>query len=191
MFPRTPAPMTSTTPPDDLEVPWGVWTTLAAFRFALQTGELPEPLTRDQVRRMRESAVTPEEEAVVVVLYHTGLRNSELRELTWEDIGWEKQELAVRRRKKKGWARDTLPLYDDQIQALRALQEWRTDDNPHLFPARRGPLGIGATARPVRSEGAMSGDTVCDRISAVADRAGIERDVWPHLFRHTRATWSR
>ena len=149
---------------------------------------LPEPLTQDQVRQIRDACEDAEEEALIVVLYHTGLRNSEVRALTWGDVDWQKKELTVSRRKKKGWGRDTLPLYDDQLSVLEALRDLRSDDNPHIFPAYKTPQGVGATYTEPAAEGFMSGSTVRNRVQDVVDRSEVDRPVWPHLFRHTRAT---
>jgi len=149
---------------------------------------LPDPLDRDDLRAMREAADTPEDKALVVLLYHTGLRNSEFRELTWDDVDFRTGDLSVHRRKKRGWARDTLPLYDDQLGVLDDLRDWRDDDNPHLFPARENPKGIGAQVCPIASDGSLSADTVNRYLRNLADEAGVHRHIWAHLFRHTRAT---
>ena len=182
---------------------------------------LPEPLTKDEVRAMREAAETPEDEAIIIMLYHTGLRNIEMRDLLWDDINWETGDLVVRRRKKRGWGRDTLPLYDDQLDVLRAFKESRDDSNPRVFPTKTGPHGIYATEVSVKESkkcpdcgidhdiaevlelgqcpdcgcglpkepwGACSGENINQRVKALAEKAGIERNIYPHLFRHTRAT---
>lgn len=149
---------------------------------------LPEPLTREQVRAMRKACEHFEELAVLVLLYHTALRNSELRQLTWADVRRKKRDLVVERKKKDGWARDTLPLYDDQLKVIDLLQEARTDDNPYLFPARADAKGIGGGKRPIADEGHCSGGHIAGIVHDLAERGGVERHVWPHLFRHTRLT---
>jgi integrase len=182
---------------------------------------LPEPLTKEQIRQMREVAETPEEEAIVVLLYHTGLRNIELRDLRWDDIDWRTGDLRVRRRKKRGWGRDTLPLYDDQLTVLDDWKSSRDDANPRVFPEKSGPQGIYTSEVKVIEEkpckececrheiadaldlgccpececdlpkdpwGGCSGEHINNRVKELADRAGIERNVYPHLFRHSRAT---
>lgn len=149
---------------------------------------LPDPLSPDDVRAIRGGCENPEEMAVVVLLYHTALRNSELRSIKWEHVDTGAEELTVMRRKKKGWGRDTLPLYEDQLSTIEGLREWRDDDNPYLFPARGGPQAPGATVALPESEGKMSDSTLRNRVNAIVDRSTVDRDVWPHLFRHTRAT---
>lgn len=182
---------------------------------------LPEPLTKDQVRAMRAAADNPEDELVVTLLYHTGLRNIELRDLLWDDIDWERGDLRVRRRKKRGWGRDTLPLYEDQLKTLQRWKDARDDSNPRVFPAKTGPQGIYATEVKIIEEkpcpncdlkhpvpdvlemgecpscgfelpkepwGACSGTHINNRVKQLATDAGIDRKVYPHLFRHTRAT---
>jgi len=149
---------------------------------------LPDPLEREHLRAMREVAETPEEEALVVLLYHTGLRNSELRELTWRDVDFQKGDLSVQRRKKRGWARDTLPLYDDQLSLLEDVRDWRDDDNSHIFPARESPKGIGARECPIAPEGSLSATTVNRYLRNLANEGRVARHIWAHLFRHTRAT---
>lgn len=149
---------------------------------------LPDPLSREQVRAMHEAARTPEERYVVIVLYHTALRNSEFRDLQWDDIDWSKRELSVRRRKKKGWGRDTLPLFDAQMTVLEDLRAWREDDNPYLLPKSSGTVSPGSTALAIEPDGKRSDGGLQNRVGAIARAAGIDRHVWPHLFRHTRLT---
>lgn len=150
--------------------------------------EIPDPLTREEIREMGLAAGNPEERYIVVLLYHTALRNVEFREITWDDIDWEKHELSIRRRKKKGWGRDTLPLFEMHMEVLEDLREWRDDGNPYLLPASTGTVSPGSSELNYKDNGQRSDRGLSNRIKSIAKRAGIERDVWPHLFRHTRLT---
>lgn len=149
---------------------------------------LPDPLSVEEVASMREACEDPEEKAIIVLLYHTALRNSEIRSIKWEHVDVDAEELVVMRRKKKGWGRDTLPIYNDQIQTIQALRDWRDDDNPYLFPARPTPDHPDSERPDPEPSGKMSPGTLRNRVSAITERSGVERHVWPHLFRHTRAT---
>jgi integrase/recombinase XerD len=125
-----------------------------------------EPLTADEADRLSNACDTPTEKLVVWTLLDTGLRVGELCDLTSKDVLSQQRQL---RFKGKGgpYGKKTKIRVVPMSSRVRALLE-------HHFALEK--------AFPVKKRRAQ------DIVKAVADRAGIRRDVSPHVLRHTFAT---
>jgi integrase len=95
------------------------------------------------------------ERPLILTAAFTGLRASELRGLTWEDVDLQKSELHVRQRAdifsvigptKSVSGRRTVPMLPMVVNALR---EWRLacPAGGLVFPGQRGPLSLTAIVR--------------------------------------------
>ena len=127
-----------------------------------------EPLTAEESDRRSNACETPTERLVVWTLLDTGLRVSELCELTPKNVLWQQRQL---RFKGKGGPHDkkTKVRVVPMSSRVRALLE-------HHFALEKAFL--------VKTRRAQ------DIVKAVANRAGITKDVSPHVLRHTFATTS-
>ena len=125
-----------------------------------------EPLTTDESDRLSNACETSTERLVVWSLLDTGLRVSELCGLTSKNVLWQQRQLRV---KGKGGplGKDTKVRVAPMSSRVRALLE-------HHFALEK--------AFPVKTRGAQ------DIVKAVANRAGITKDMSPHVLRHTFAT---
>lgn len=127
-----------------------------------------EPLLPEDADRLANACRTPEERLVVWTLLDTGLRVSELCGLTREHILW--QQGALRIKGKGGpFGKRTKVRVVPVTRRVMALLE------PYYALHERWPLGERAVQKLVK---------------AVANRAGITKEVTPHVLRHTWATLS-
>lgn len=124
---------------------------------------------------IRDACKTPQEMAIIEVLYSTGCRVTELSRLKITDVDWEHKEVTLFG---KGDKYRIAYLNARAVLALRRYLATRTDSNEHLIVSSRMPhnqLGKSGLERIVRR---------------IAERAGSQLGVHitPHVFRHTTAT---
>lgn len=143
---------------------------------------LPDVLSRDEVVRLIE-APNPDgdhywrDRAMLEVLYSSGLRVSELVDLTLTGVDLEERVLLVHG---KGAKERLVPLGGP---AARALARYLRDLRPALDRGRgRGRVFLTTRGRPV------SRQTVWSLVRNCARAVGIDRKVSPHTLRHTFAT---
>lgn len=124
-----------------------------------------EPLTQDEATRLANACTAPEEKLVIWTLLDTGLRVSELQNLTQDNIDWQTHRLMIYGKggpygtKSK---RRIVPL-SSRIQPL--LEAHFALYNEFQFKER----------------------TMQRLVKRVANRAKISRPVSPHVLRHTFA----
>ena len=105
---------------------------------------------------------------MILVAYRHGLRVSELVDLRWDQIDFDRATLAVRRAKRG--TPSTHPILGDELRALRKLQRDQDPKSPFVFTSERGsPFTTAGFAR-------------------LAERAGEAADLGfkahPHMLRH-------
>jgi len=135
---------------------------------------LPRVLTRDEIRRLIETArmTGPREYAVIRLLYATGIRARELCDLRWEDLNLKERTARIRKSKT---GRGRVVIFDRETAV--ALSEWRK------FAYAAGLH----TSKTSRVFGFTSTQTLRAIIKKVAKEAGLGT-VLPHQIRHTLAT---
>ncbi len=136
---------------------------------------LPTVLSREEVSRLITAAGTLFRRRLLMTLYGTGMRRSELARLKVSDI--DSQRMILRVVAGKGGKDCDLPLSPALLETLREYWRWRKP-RLYLFPTRvRGRLD-----QPI------SDKTVWIACSEAARRAGISKRVTPHTLRHSWAT---
>ena len=137
---------------------------------------LPTVLSPEEVSHLINAAGTLFRRTLLMTLYGTGMRRSELVHLKVGDI--DSQRMIIRVVKgKRGKDRD-LPLSPALLETLREYWCWRKP-KLYLFPTRM---------RRIKSEEPISDKTVWIACSEAARRAGIHKHVTPHTLRHSWAT---
>lgn len=129
---------------------------------------LREDMTLDDLTKARNFCI-------LSLLLHTGLRVSELNSLKVSDIESEVQIIG------KGGELRTVALFNTHIEHLRYyihLRKLRKIKSDWMFISH---------ANNSRG-GKLSRNSIEDIVKAIAQKAGIDRNVYPHLFRHTFAT---
>jgi site-specific recombinase XerD len=137
---------------------------------------LPTVLSGEEVSRLINAAGTLFRRTLLMMLYGTGMRRSELAHLKVGDIDSQRMIIRVVAGK-RGKDRD-LPLSPALLETLREYWRWRKP-KLYLFPTRM---------RRVQSEEPISDKTVWIACSEAAHRAGIRKRVTPHTLRHSWAT---
>jgi len=137
---------------------------------------LPTVLSREGVSRLIDAAGTLFRRTLLMTLYGTGMRRSELAHLKVGDI--DSQRMIIRVVAGKGGKDRDLPLSPTLLETLREYWRWRKP-KIYLFPTRM---------RRVKKEEPTSDKTVWIACSEAAHRAGINKRVTPHTLRHSWAT---
>lgn len=116
--------------------------------------------------------------AIMELLYATGVRNSELRELLMGEVDIERQELFVALG--KGGKSRRLPLGDE---AAACLEDYLLNGRPYLAGAASGDLLFLSCGGHKLSRGKLA-----QLVRETAEGCGLEKTVTPHLLRHACAT---
>ena len=137
---------------------------------------LPTVLSQEEVGRLIDAAGTLFRRTLLMTLYGTGMRRTELAHLKVSDI--DSQRMIIRVVAGKGGKDRDLPLSPTLLETLREYWRWRKP-KLYLFPTRtRGHHSISRS--PTRPSGSPA--------SEAARRAGINKRVTPHTLRHSWAT---
>ena len=148
---------------------------LAETPYPKKTRRLPTILSREEVAQLLHAARTPGERILLMTLYATGARNSELTHLKVSDI--DSQRMVVHIRGGKGRKDRDVMLSPKLLTALRA--HWRcyhSRSSTWLFPSN------------YRKDRPIDTKTVWHACQKSAQRAGIQKGVHPHTLRHCFAT---
>jgi integrase/recombinase XerD len=137
---------------------------------------LPTVLSREEVSRLINAAGTLFRRTLLVTLYGTGMRRSELARLKVSDI--DSQRMIIRVVAGKGGKDRDLPLSPTLLETLREYWRWRKP-KLYMFPTR---------TRRLKGEEPISDKTVWIACSEAARRARIHKRVTPHTLRHSWAT---
>lgn len=133
-----------------------------------------QPLSPIELERLRRACRTMRERALIEFFFATGCRVSEVVRIDREDIDYYGKKIKV-----IGKGDKERYVFFNAAAAV-ALDDYfreRTDKNPALFVSDRAPharLGKNAIEKVIRQ---------------IGERAGIGRRVFPHLIRHTTATF--
>jgi site-specific recombinase XerD len=137
---------------------------------------LPTVLSREEVSRLINAAGNLFRRTLLMTLYGTGMRRSELARLKVSDI--DSQRMIIRVVAGKGGKDRDLPLSPALLETLREYWRWRKP-KLYLFPTR--------TCRR-RLDQSISDKTVWIACNEAAQRAEIRKRVTPHTLRHSWAT---
>lgn len=138
--------------------------------------KLPTVLSPEEVRRMIDGTSNLMHRTLLMVLYGTGVRRTELSLLKVADI--DSKRMVIHIRQGKGSRDREVPLSPKLLEALREYWVWKKP-RVYLFPSTEGHRGV---------EAPMSDKVVWWAVREAARRAGITRKIGPHTFRHSFAT---
>jgi integrase/recombinase XerC len=142
---------------------------------------LPQILGIDEVIKILDAS-DPFYRAYFLALFSLGLRMDEARQLRWQDIDFKNRILRV---KQKGGSFKILPASDWFTKALEEIMP----EEPTKKELAEGKKTVAErfvflnekTGRPVFQ--------VRKALARACEKAGITRHVYPHLFRHSVATF--
>jgi integrase/recombinase XerD len=148
---------------------------LADTPYPKKTRQLPTILSREEVTQLIDAARTPGERILLMTLYATGVRRSELTHLKIGDI--DSQRMVVHIHGGKGRKDRDVILSPRLLTALRT--HWcyyHRKSSTWLFPSN------------FRKDRPIDTKTVWYACQKAAKRAGIQKHVHPHTLRHCFAT---
>lgn len=162
-----------------------------------QTNSNVSWLKPEQVEAMRDAAHEgrhgPRDDAIVTLLYDTGLRRGELAAVNREMLDLDEEQLRIPASIQKDYPNDNTPnaatfaldRSDDlrTVRSLRAYLSTRNDPSPALFPSQKSDR--------------LTGKAINDVVKRLAERADVRPytyagrsspgDVTAHTLRHSVA----
>lgn len=141
--------------------------------------KLPEELlTEEDIKKMVDAADNPRDKAIIFCLYETGARIGELAAAKIKHCVFDKYGAQLIVDGKTGMRRVRL------VSSVPLLSSWisfhSNRDNPDA------PLWIGI-GKKNKTE-AVSYNAISMMLKGIARKAGVTKHIYPHLFRHSRAT---
>jgi integrase/recombinase XerD len=137
---------------------------------------LPTVLSPEEVTRLIEASKNLMHRTMLMILYGTGMRRTEVSLLKVSDI--DSQRMVIHIRQGKGSRDRDIPLSPKLLEALREYWRWKKP-KVYLFPSTAGHRGV---------EAPVSDKVVWWAVRQAARRAGLSKRVGPHSFRHSFAT---
>jgi integrase/recombinase XerD len=138
--------------------------------------QIPIVLSPEEVTRMIDATPNLRHRTILMTLYSTGMRRSELCHLRPEDI--DKERMVVRIRQGKGGKDREVPLSPKLLEQLRTYYRSVKVRNGWMFPSLQ-------TRRPDQP---ITQKAVWHACREATRRAGITKPVHPHTLRHSFAT---
>gem|GEM_PF-2205182 len=163
------------------------------FRYQEETGEITynpisamkfkrpeyagrEPLSREEIRLLFDTAETMKETAILHLFYSCGLRRSEAQDLHSKDLCFAEKLLYVRKGKGKGAKRRAVPL------AQKAAEQLQQYLNRERGNADTESFILNKNGKP------MSGNSFYNTVRNLTERSGINKTVTLHQLRHSIAS---
>lgn len=137
---------------------------------------LPIVLSLEEVGRLIDAAGNLQQRAMLMILYGTGMRRTEVSQLKVSAI--DSQRMIVRVEQGKGGHDRDLPLSPALLETLREYWRWKKP-GVYLFPSSDGHRG---------KELPVSDKAVWYACTEAARHAGLKKHVTPHTLRHSWAT---
>jgi site-specific recombinase XerD len=138
--------------------------------------KLPKILSREEIARLIDGSSNLMHRAILMTVYSTGMRRSEVRSLKVSDIDSACSVIHIRNGK-GGRDRD-VPLSPKLLETLREYWRWMKP-KIWLFPGYE---------KGWRADVPITDKAVWCACKKAAKNAGIEKRVTPHLLRHSYAT---
>ena len=133
--------------------------------------KLPTVLTKDEIKKLIESASNPKHKLIIEFMYSSGLRVSECVSLKFDDL--DLQEKMGKVKHGKGNKERYIILSDNLIRHLNDYATKKKDKCPHIFSVN----GRQITTRQAQKI-----------VKEAAKRAGIRKRVFCHALRSSFAT---
>lgn len=133
--------------------------------------KLPKVLSKNEVKSIFASSNNIKHKCILMLIYSAGLRRSELLNLKPTDIDSERMLIHINGAKGK---KDRISLLSENL--LQLLRQYYKEYQPkkYLFEGQKG--------------GKYSPTSVANILKKAALKAGIHKNVTPHMLRHSFAT---
>ncbi len=148
---------------------------IKAPRYTNGVKSAEELLEPDEVRRMIDACTSSRDRAIVSVLYEGGFRIGEIGTLTWGQVKFTDWNVTINTDYKTGKGR-YVPLVMSRPYLAASRNDYPGDVTPNA------PVFLSHTKRQFQYRG------LSKRLKQIARRAGVEKAITSHLFRHSRIT---
>ena len=135
--------------------------------------KLPTVLSAAEITRILDNTPNLKHWTMIATFYATGVRLNELRKLKVADI--DSPRMVIHVREAKGGRPRDIGLSKNLLERLKIYWRWRKPQN-WLFPS------------DMRPDQPLERKSIRCACSLAGRRAGIDRAVSPHVFRHSCAT---
>jgi integrase/recombinase XerD len=143
------------------------------FPYPKGPRRLPAVLSQEEVTRLIDAASNLSHRAILMILYSTGVRRSEVVRLKVGDIDSERMVIHIRQG--KGRKDRDVPLSQKLLETLRQYWRW-AKPKTYLFPGQSG------------EDVPLTTKAVWHACQGAVQRAGIPKKISPHSLRHSYAT---
>lgn len=140
-------------------------------------------LDPSQLHRMiyeAEKSENTRDHAMLLLLYGSGIRCSELCGLQWKDVQINRDGGQITVLGKRGKTR-SIPLHNKVWNVLQTYRPTEAGMNDYVFPSRQISIREGKPSRR------LTQSRIWQIVSGIAEKAGI-KGASPHWLRHTHAT---
>ncbi len=148
--------------------------------------KIPDIFTRQEILKMIDTAHHPIDKALVSALYETGCRIGEMANLKIKDVHFDNYGAVMVVNGKTGMRRIRAIFSAPYLSAWLSIHPKNSDQNAPFW------IRFGKNGRTNGLEGdnceQLMYPALTMRIKRIAKKAGIQKRVYNHLFRHTSAT---
>ncbi len=137
--------------------------------LAKNKGKLPVVLNKDEINKMFESTMNLKHKLVLMFLYYTGIRLSEIVNLKWDDIDFQRGTIHLKTAKGE---KERVIFFHDKLK----------DFISYFNLIKEGFVFISNLGKKYNKR------TIQKIVSTAAKKAGIGKKVTPHTLRHSFAT---
>ncbi len=152
----------------------GYYEKLANFEYPKRPKELPKYLTPDDVYKLINVADNKRDKLIVLLLYTTGMRVSELVKIRVDDIDFDNMSIRILGKGNK--EREVFFNYKVKKLLIEYIQEKSLVSGDYIFMGRKG--------KPIHYV------TVERILLRLKKKAGLKKIVTPHVLRHSFATYA-
>lgn len=135
-------------------------------------------LTQGEIKKLAQTAYTTRDKAFVLTLYESGCRIGEFLNLKIRDLEFDQYGCVIHVSGKTGDRR--VRLVASSLALSRWLEEHPNKNDPNAY--------VWVNLKNKRGDKPVSYGFVCRLLKELAGKAGINKPVNPHAFRHARAT---
>ncbi|WP_052329479.1 tyrosine-type recombinase/integrase, partial [Rhodopirellula sp. SWK7] len=141
----------------------------------------PVVLSKEEVQRLLEAAVSIRDKLMLGLMYATGMRVSEVVRVRWREIDLDRNTISIVQGKGNVDRQVMLPA---TYRAMFAAVKGQLGGDAYLFPSESVSRGGSSSSRY------LSPRTVQRAMKKAVAIAGIMKDATPHSLRHSFATHS-
>jgi integrase/recombinase XerD len=147
-------------------------------------------LTKDEIQRARKAADHPRDEAMFTLLLYTGMRNSALRSLRWQDVDLENGVYRYNQNAENLKGAENVGEWRTLLDAEQPLRDWKSyhpdPDNPDAYVFTKKPRWT--AEEDLDPESRISSNTVSYTMRKIKKEADIDKPMHPHMLRHNFVT---